>query len=274
MTTTHTHPSKSKTNRTVRAYACRALVTSVIGLLLVLACAFGEVMPTSAVATVAASTPLGQQTVASAAPSLRCTGRPTRQNSRGRTSATGFQIDIVVDHGRTGRPTDDDGRRRGPLVVSCGPDNKILVLACTTTPSRRNPISYRDHYDRHSYDRDYGFDRDDGFDLEDINTRDWDTDRLDRLDDLDLRDLDDLYASQRNIRSTHTTRRIGDFDIDLAGLVTLSNRPGDTSRDSRDDDLYDLFPDGYLDHTTDRTTDRDLDREDRRTGVCRWVGRP
>jgi hypothetical protein len=84
---------------------------------------------TAGVRQVAFSEPLasrGEAGVRASGPggSMSCAGRPAE---RGSASATGFSLDVVIGRGDRSGP----GSGQGPLVVTCGDQGGLMILACS-----------------------------------------------------------------------------------------------------------------------------------------------
>jgi hypothetical protein len=130
--------------------------------------------PTSPVAATSAVRAVTQTASADPVPagSMTCAGRSLgHSGNRAGVSATGFNLNVVVEgHDRASSPT-----RQGPLVVTCGDQGQLMILACapltgagsdhapaewrrgkSSTPHRRYQHSGypRDSYDGSGYDGD------------------------------------------------------------------------------------------------------------------------
>jgi hypothetical protein len=224
--------------------------------------------------------------------SLHCTRRSSGQTSSDRASATGYQIDLVINQ--------PNSSQRRPLVISCTRSGGVGILACTTTTGNN------------SSDRDSDFNLNDlnlndlGLDnlgLDQSDPRDGGPDRRNRTDRIDLRDIEDILNQRATTHSAHHTSHaasgdgmglgglnLNGLDINIGGLVHLRNHNGSDADNPRGGDLFDLFPDNWASPISDQNNHHDhgdhhnrSDRGDRgdhgddrdqsrRTGICRWIG--
>jgi hypothetical protein len=100
---------------------------------------------TAAVTQVAFTRPLAPSRVAvpaSGSGSMTCAGRSTDRDRADHGaaygSATGFNLNVVIGHGR------QSGAGAGPLVVTCGEQGRLMILACAplTGDSGRAPAAW------------------------------------------------------------------------------------------------------------------------------------
>ena len=257
------------------------------------------------VRSVAFSTPLPATTTAAAAGPMTCPGSPSGDNNSSgygnSADDSAIRIDIQVERADSGEgyysrgqgsaARGGTGGRRGPLVIGCGPDGQVVVLACAANPTNRDPgQGSRGH---RGSNRLGGLGRGNA-ERSDVNPDDLNLADLIDLSDalgINVRDLIELAGRQGRSRAGGGIQ-IGDHNgrgglgsVNPWARHTNSLNDTDTSLDGLDTD-NDL--DSSLDSGVDSLSDGDTNQLGRlarllrdstgqggsgRTQGCRWLSR-